>query len=185
MVALAYEEYYTIDDYKKWEGDWELIYGKPYAMAPFALPAHQVVSSNILFELKKQLENCEECEAIMESEVIFSKDTILRPDVIVYCDEIKEKLTKTPPLIFEVVSPATIKRDEIIKKEIYEKEGVKYYTIIYPDEKRVKIYENKDGKFVKVGDDEKFKYEFDCTIEMDFSKIWLKERNVSSKRRVN
>ena len=175
-MALAYEEYYTIEDYRKWDGDWELIYGMPYAMAPFALPSHQVVSSNILFELKKQLENCEECEAIMESEIVISKDTVLRPDVIVYCDEITDKLTKTPPLIFEVTSPSTFKRDEIIKKEIYEKEGVRYYTIVYPDEKRVKIYKNIDGRFVKVGDEDKFKYEFDCEIEVDFSKVWLKDK---------
>ncbi len=27
-------EYYTYDDYKEWDGDWELIDGVAYAMAP-------------------------------------------------------------------------------------------------------------------------------------------------------
>ena len=33
MAALLLETY-TYDDYKNWQGDWELIYGHPYAMAP-------------------------------------------------------------------------------------------------------------------------------------------------------
>ena len=34
-------EYYTYDDYIKWEGDWELIDGIAYAMAPSPLKTHQ------------------------------------------------------------------------------------------------------------------------------------------------
>jgi len=175
-MALAYLEHYTYEDYKRWEGDWELIDGMPYAMAPFALPNHQLVCSKIVTQLSNLLQNCQNCEAIIESEIIVSNDTILRPDVIVYCDEIKDKLTKTPPLIFEVTSKSTLKRDEIIKKEIYEREGVKYYVIVYPDEKRAKVYENKEGKFIKIADeDEMIRFKFECEIEFDFSKIWGKK----------
>jgi Uma2 family endonuclease len=171
-MALAYEEYYTIDDYKKWEGDWELISGMPYAMSPFALPKHQLISGNIFFELKQKLNNCK-CEVLMECEIIISTDTILRPDVIIYCDKIKDKLTKTPSVVFEVVSKTSIKRDEIIKKEIYEQEGVKYFILVYPDKKRAKAYENKDGKFFKIADeDDIVVFNFECEIEFDFKKIW-------------
>ena len=38
-------EYYTYDDYIHWEGDWELIDGIAYAMAPSPLKSHQ----NLLF----------------------------------------------------------------------------------------------------------------------------------------
>jgi len=173
-MALAYEEHYTIKDYEKWEGDWELIYGMPYAMAPFALPKHQVISSRVVAELITKLKECKKCQAIMESEIVISDDTVLRPDVMVYCSEIKDKLTKTPPVVFEVTSPSTIKRDEIIKKEIYEKEGVKYYVIVYPDLKKAKVYESKEGKFVKIADeDKKVKFEFECAFEFDFNKIWI------------
>jgi Uma2 family endonuclease len=172
-MALAYEEYYTIKDYERWEGDWELIYGQPYAMAPFALPRHQLVSSKIVTQLNNLLEECSRCKGIMESEIVISSDTILRPDVIVYCDEIKDRLTKTPPIIFEVASPSTLKRDELIKKEIYEREGVKYYIIVYLEEDRAKVYENVNGRFLKIADEsKKIKFKFDCEIEFDFNKIW-------------
>jgi len=166
---LAYEEYYTYDEYKKWQGDWELIYGMPYAMSPFALPKHQLISSNILFELKSALKNCRKCNVLMETEIIISKDTILRPDVIVYCDEIKNKLTKTPPIVVEVTSKSTLKRDELIKKEIYEREGVKYYILVSSEDKSIKIYKNYQGRFVKE-DVDKFEFD-DCKIEVDFSNI--------------
>ncbi len=173
-MALSYEEYYTIDDYKRWEGDWELIYGMPYAMSPFAKPSHQLISSKIVTEFTNKLKNCPKCKALMEVEIVISQDTILRPDVIVYCDEIKEILTKTPSIIFEVVSKSTIKRDEVIKKEIYEKEGVKYFCLVYPNEKRAKLYINNFGRFVKVKDieNEKIEFDFECKIEFDFSEIW-------------
>jgi len=151
-MSLAYEEYYTIEDYRKWEGDWELIYGMPYAMSPFAKPYHQLISSKIVSELINKLKRCPKCKALMEAEIAISKDTVLRPDIMVYCDEIKDMLTKTPTIVFEVVSKSTIKRDEVIKKEIYEKEGVKYYILVYPDEKRAKVYQNNFGRFVKIDD---------------------------------
>jgi len=166
---LAYEEYYTYEDYRKWEGDWELIHGMPYAMAPFALPKHQFISSKIVTKLNILLRNCPKCNALMETEIMVSDDTILRPDVMVYCDEIKNKLTKTPPIIVEVTSKSTLKRDELIKKEIYAQEGVKYYILVSSEDKNIKIYKNYHGRFVK--EDIK-KFEFDeCEIEVDFSDI--------------
>jgi len=37
MGALDYREYYTKADYAQWAGDWELIDGVAYAMAPSPL----------------------------------------------------------------------------------------------------------------------------------------------------
>jgi len=33
MLAEVFEKY-TYEDYKRWKGDWELIEGFPFAMAP-------------------------------------------------------------------------------------------------------------------------------------------------------
>jgi len=42
---------YTYEDYKSWEGDWELINGIPYAMAPSPIKIHQklIISISSLF----------------------------------------------------------------------------------------------------------------------------------------
>jgi hypothetical protein len=47
---------YTYEDYKLWEGDWELIKGYPYAMSPSPKRKHQETGSNFLFMVRKELE---------------------------------------------------------------------------------------------------------------------------------
>ena len=38
MGAVKLEDvYYTYEDYRQWKGDWELIDGVPFAMAPVLL----------------------------------------------------------------------------------------------------------------------------------------------------
>jgi len=174
-MAVEYFEYYTYEDYKKWEGDWELIYGHPYAIAPFALPSHQRVSVKIVRQLDESLDNCQDCYALVESEIKFSEDTVVRPDVMVTCGDI-DNITITPEIVFEVISKGSIKRDELLKFNLYKQEGVKYYGIAYPDDKRVKIYKLINGEYIKIADlkDEIFKTDdLKCNIEVNFSKVWL------------
>jgi hypothetical protein len=47
-LAEKYLPYYTYEDYKQWEGNWELINGIPYAMAPSPLKKHQLVAVRIV-----------------------------------------------------------------------------------------------------------------------------------------
>jgi len=173
--VLAYVfETYTYEDYKKWEGDWELIGGVAYAMSPFALPSHQRLAVKIVKQLDDSLEGCNNCFALMESEVKFSEETVVRPDVMVKCGELDD-ISITPKIIFEVVSKGSKKRDELVKFNLYLQEGVLYYGLVYLDEKKVKIYKLIDGKYVKILEtkDEIFTTkDLDCNIKIDFSKIW-------------
>ena len=51
------------------------------------------------------------------------RHTVVKPDVVLICDEPNDKyITKTPEIIIEVISPATTKRDEVFKFDLYEKE---------------------------------------------------------------
>ena len=49
-------EYYTYADYVKWEGNWELIFGSPYAMAPSPIKSHQAIAYAFAFELSKSVQ---------------------------------------------------------------------------------------------------------------------------------
>ena len=37
--------YYTYEEYRMWEGKWELIYGVAYAMSPAPMIKHQSISN--------------------------------------------------------------------------------------------------------------------------------------------
>jgi len=53
-LAIKYLPRYTVKDYQKWEGDWELIEGIPY---PLALPSfkHQRIVTKIVRYLDEAL----------------------------------------------------------------------------------------------------------------------------------
>ncbi len=178
-MSLAYSEHYTVEDYAQWQGEWELIDGKPYAMAPSPMVTHQSINGKIFSQLSELLEACEECQALFEIDWTVCHDTVVRPDTLVICYEPDEKLTKKPEIIFEVTSPSTVLKDEKVKFEIYEREGVKYYILVYPEEKVAKVYVLKEGRYIKMDDfsDKKARFELDaCEMEFDFSKIWRERK---------
>ena len=177
MSNLAYEEKYTRDDYDLWDGNWELVYGDAYAMAPSPMFNHQFINGKIYRQLDESLDNCKKCYAVFETDIEFCEDTIVRPDSMVICYEPQDRLNKAPEIVFEVISKSTAKRDEVLKFDLYQNEGVKYYILVYPNGKKAKVYQLKNDKYIKIGDFTDETYEFkidDCDIEFDFSFIWRK-----------
>ncbi|MBU1667329.1 Uma2 family endonuclease, partial [bacterium] len=106
MPPLAHNiEYYTYDDYKEWEGDWELIDGVAYAMAPAPMRKHQAIASAIISMLYTQLEECLECEVLGEIDYKVDDYTTLKPDIVLTCGETNERyLTKAPEIVVEIIS---------------------------------------------------------------------------------
>jgi len=176
-VLMCAIEYYTYEDYKQWEGDWELINGLPLAMSPSPMRKHQSLASEIIRQIGNQLEdNCQECEVLGEIDYKVSNDTILRPNIVLTCNETsQDHLLKAPEIVVEIISSSTAKRDEVYKFSIYEAEKVKYYVLVYPDDLVAKIYKLDHNKYEKEGDFTQERYRFDatsCKIELDFEKIF-------------
>lgn len=174
-MSFAYSEKYTVEDHQAWKGDWELIYGEAYAMSPSPLYNHQYTNGKIFRQLDEQLDNCHKCHAVIETDIEFSKETVVRPDSVVICYEPAERLTRSPDLVFEVISKSTAKRDEILKFDLYQNEGVKYYVLVYPEIRKAKLYQLIDFKYQKLKDfsDENYTFELNgCDIDFDFSSIW-------------
>jgi len=176
-LAFKYLPHYTYEDYKQWEGDWELIEGIPYAMAPSPFKKHQLISLRIVNQIYEQLKDCPaNCQVLYEIDWIVNKDTVVRPDILVVCnDESEDFVRKTPSIIFEIVSKATALKDENLKFELYEREGINYYVLVYPEEKRLKVYKHTGSKFINVFDGSSGKFtfeEFECPLELEVTKVW-------------
>jgi len=173
---------YTYDDYCLWEGDWELIEGIAVAMAPAPMRIHQNIATQIIVALENSLdEECLECEVSFENDWKLSNNTILRPDIVVVCNEENEKyLTKAPKIIIEILSPSTAHKDETVKFNIYEAQKVAYYILVYPDDLVAKVYKIKEDRYTKVGDFTKEKLVFDdieCDLTLDFHSVFKKFRH--------
>jgi Uma2 family endonuclease len=171
---------YTYEDYKQWEGDWELIDGVAYAMAPSPIKRHQILVLTIGNELMTKLNNCSNCEVLIDSDWKLSSHTIFKPDVSLVCNDHNENyISKTPEVIFEVISPSTASKDEELKYKIYANEGVKYYVLVYPSELIAKVYKNSEFDFKKLGEFDTETLEFTntkCPFKFDFNQIFNRFR---------
>ena len=165
---------YKYDDYKNWEGNWEIIEGIPYAMAPAPVPKHQVIVGRIYNELNKNL-NCDECEVfIAPIDWKIDEYNVVQPDVSIFCEKYENKsyLSSVAKVVVEVLSLSTAFKDLNTKYKLYEKVGVKYYVIVNPENNEVKIFENKN-EFKEVKFQNEFEFEWnDCRSKIDFLKVF-------------
>jgi len=178
MGALKLEDlpHYTYDDYKQWEGRWELIDGIAYAMSPSPIYEHQNISAEISYELKTILKNCTKCKSVLAVDWKIADDTVVCPDNSVIClSQPTDFIEVAPKIIFEVLSPSTKNIDRNRKYHLFQENGVKYYVIVEPKGKFAEVYKLENGYYRLQGEFtiEKYLFELDeCSIEFDFNNIF-------------
>jgi len=173
-------EYYSYEEYCQWEGNWELIKGVPLAMSPAPMITHQAIAYEIAFELKSSSRQCKQCMVFGEADWKVNDDTVVKPDVVLTCNETNDTyMTKAPEIIVEVISKSTAKRDEQTKFKLYQEEGVKYYIIVYPKDLKAKVYKLENGRYLKVADFLTESYTFEessCKASVDFGAVFERFR---------
>lgn len=145
-------ERYTFKDFLNWPEDerWELIDGIPYMQA---MPSriHQKVSGELFRQISNYLQgkpyevySAPFCVRLPKND---EKDdetsTVVAPDLAIICDPSKldEKgCLGAPDLIMEIISPASVKTDRVLKFNIYERAGVKEYWIVEPEGKVINVF---------------------------------------------
>jgi Uma2 family endonuclease len=83
----------------------------------------------------------------------------------------------TPVMVFEVLSPTTCRKDRIIKYQLYEQAGVKYYFIVDLETNSTDVFllrKDKYGEFMVFKDDSMIFDLGPCRGEFDFSKVFIK-----------
>ena len=130
----------TYADYERIPDDihCELIDGVFYMMAS-ADPEHQGIQVELAGQLRNQLLG-KKCRPFTDLDVrlFYEQDksdiTVVRPDILVICDEYKYRGKKNcegvPDFIIEIMSDSSQKRDFEEKKSEYEKAGVNEYWIV-------------------------------------------------------
>jgi Uma2 family endonuclease len=179
-MALAQKiiPHYTYDDYVHWEGRWELIEGHPIAMSPLPVPNHQRMTVELIVAFQNALKknNCKKCKVYDPLDYRIKDDTIIQPDVLIVCGEIKKAfLDFAPALVVEVLSPSTAIRDRHTKYDIYQQQGVKYYLIVDVDKNAIEIYALLNSSYVLQNTSTENEFEFmlgdECTVAVDFKEL--------------
>lgn len=176
MKAFNYIPLYTYEDYRQWEGDWELIGGHPHAMSPSASFRHQKVSARIIHALTGLLDdvdNCKKrCTAVADVDWIVDDDTVVRPDVMIVCGTIAERYLRFPPaLIVEILSPSTALKDRNIKFNLYQEQGVRYYILVEPETRSAQVMELRNGEYVENSALSRFTLGEGCILEWDVKEV--------------
>lgn len=175
MESQKYIPKYTFEDYKIWKGDWELIEGHPVSMSPSPVKKHQLIGGDIFALLHNTFPKNDlkcNCKVFYELDWKVRKDTILRPDIMIVCDDRESDFVETVPvLIVEVFSPSTYLKDRNTKFKIYEENGVSYYIMVDPDSKKIEIFQLIDNKYKEV-DLGTFKLNRECSIQVDLDSIF-------------
>lgn len=136
----------TYDDYLQTPDDirYELLEGV-LKMTPAPNTRHQTILKRLSFALVDQLENRGLGQVfIAPTDVVLSKHNVVQPDILFIAKEhlgiIGEACIKgTPDLVIEVLSPATVSRDRVIKRRIYSQFGAREYWLPDPTEKTIEV----------------------------------------------
>lgn len=163
MTAPALKiERFTYGDYRRWPEDerWELIHGEAWDMCPPPTRAHQ----QMVVELSRQISNflvdkpCEVYSAPFDvrlprgDEADDEVDSVVQPDIAVISDPAKldeAGCRGAPDWIIEVLSKRTAVKDQTLKRDLYEGQGVREYWLAHPVDRVLTIYRLIDGTYGK------------------------------------
>jgi Uma2 family endonuclease len=151
--AIDGQKKYTYADYVTWpEAErWELLAGIPYNMTPAPSTRHQRVQGELFRQIANFLTDkpCEVFSAPFDvrlprqDEADEEIENIVQPDIAVICDSSKiddKGCRGAPDWIIEVISPASSRRDRMVKFYTYERFGVREYWLVTPDDKTIEVF---------------------------------------------
>ena len=131
---------------------YEIIEGVKY-MAPSGSGEHSTAIGNLYGIFWDYLWN-NNCGRVFHDslDVHFPDGNVFQPDLKIVLDPsiIKRRgvIYGVPDLCAEVLSKSTAKKDIGIKKDVYERNGVREYWIINPTDKSITVYHLLEGKYV-------------------------------------
>jgi len=146
----TYEDYLKLEDDKRYE-----IIGGRLVMAPAHRPKHQRISRELEFAIWNYVKEKGLGEVFyVPIDVVLEPKYVFQPDIVFISKERKEIIDEEraifgpPDLVVEIVSPSTLGRDTVEKREIYERFGVKEFWLVYPEMKCIEVLVlGKEGKY--------------------------------------
>ena len=149
-VKLTYDDFLLFPDDGKRH---ELIDGEHY-VTPCPNTKHQRLVGNVYWLLRSYLEDSRIGEIFVAPfDIVFSRFDVVEPDLL-YMSKARasailteKHVTGAPELVIEITSPGTRKRDETIKRRLYERSAVSEYWVVDTDLDTVRVYRRVVDRF--------------------------------------
>jgi Uma2 family endonuclease len=152
---LTYEDLAALPDDGKRH---ELIDGEHF-VTPSPRSVHQLIAGNLYYLLRDYLKSHPlGVVMIAPYDIVLSQFDVVVPDLVYFTRErfeqvVDEKNAQGPPnLAVEVLSPRSRRRDELIKRRLYERVGIEEYWVIDPEIDTVRVYRSSDGTYARAID---------------------------------
>jgi Uma2 family endonuclease len=149
-VKLTYEDFVLFPDDGKRH---ELIDGEHY-VTPSPGTSHPRISGNLHWLIRSYLEQRPVGEVFYAPyDVVFSNVDVVEPDLLYLSREraatvMTEKHVRgAPELVVEIASKGTRKRDETIKRRLYERSGVDEYWVVDPQLESIRVYRREGAAY--------------------------------------
>jgi Uma2 family endonuclease len=154
-VKLTYDDFVLFPD----DGNrHELIDGEHY-VTPSPAPRHQAIAWNLTLLIGNYLRANPIGRAFFAPlDIVFSNFDVVEPDLLFISktrqgDILTAKHVRgAPDLVVEIGSPSTRKRDETIKRRLYEESGVSEYWVIDPELDSIHVYRRADASYTRVAE---------------------------------
>lgn len=149
-VKLTYDDFLLFPDDGKRH---ELIDGEHY-VTPSPNTRHQRISGRLHLLAGGWLQEHPVGQLFYAPfDVVFSRFDVVEPDLIYMSNEraaailTDKHVAGVPELVIEIGSPGTRKRDETIKRRLYERSGVDEYWVIDPDLDVIRVFRRSGDTF--------------------------------------
>ena len=154
-VKLTYDDFLLFPDDGKRH---ELIDGEHY-VTPSPNLQHQRILGRLYFAITNYLHGKPVGEVFFAPlDVVISRHDVVEPDLLYVSREraaqvlVPEHVRGVPDLVVEVASTSTRKRDETIKRSLYERAAVSEYWVVDPKIEVVRVYINTGNGFCRPTD---------------------------------
>ena len=151
-VKLTYDDFVLFPDDRLRH---ELIDGEHY-VTPSPNAQHQQIVLKLGARILEWVEHHGTGRVfIAPFDVVFSHADVVEPDVLYMSSDRATSILKsanvqgTPELVVEIGSPSTRKRDETVKRELYERAGVSEFWFVDPERDTVRVYRRDGERFAR------------------------------------
>lgn len=153
-VKLTYDDYLLFPD----DGQRHELIGGEHYVTPSPRPRHQTILVNLTGMIWNYLQEHPVGRVFTAPlDVILSNYDIVEPDLLYLSHErasevLRDWVHGAPDLVVEIGSPGTRRRDETIKKRLYERFAVSEYWVVDPELDVIKVYRRSEERYVRVAE---------------------------------
>ena len=131
----------------------ELIDNELYEL-PMPTVSHQTTSANLQFAFHSFVRG-QKLGYVFSAplDVILDENeaVVLQPDLLVVLTAnaavLKKYVYGAPDLVVEIISPSSVVRDSVIKKDLYEAHGVREYWLLDPANRAIEVFALENGRY--------------------------------------